>query len=181
MQLIRYSENHNVAKDFGPLFESAFPIEERPSLKNLLITLNRPSNDVICYYDNDKFIGFTYHTIYKHICYIFFLAISEECRQMGYGTKILSIVKEIYKAYTLLLGYEELDPKYENYEIRCKRAEFYKKNGFIDNHMLTEEFGERFQYVYIGKEPVSYNEFLEIFKLGCAIDITGNIKLIKGN
>ena len=41
------------------------------------------------------------------------------------GSKILEYVKNNYDKYNILLCYEEVDEKYDNYEERVKREQFY--------------------------------------------------------
>ena len=64
-----------------------------------------------------------------------------------------------------MLCYEEVDPKYQNYEERVSRKAFYYKHGFIDNKIKTNEYGVIYETAYIGSHLVSFSKYLEIFKL----------------
>jgi GNAT superfamily N-acetyltransferase len=59
----------------------------------------------------------------------FFLAVEEKERGKGYGSKILSFLKERYKGKSIFLAMEEMDERAKNYEERVKRQRFYQKNG----------------------------------------------------
>ena len=165
MRTIKYKDNKRIKKDVKPLFISAFPKEERPPAFIFFKNANRDTQDLYAYYDNDEFIGFASLTYYKDIVYIFFLAVSENKRNQGYGSKILNLIKEEYKDKVILLCYEEVDDKYPDNEMRIKRKNFYRKNGFIDNGVKTNEFGVIFETGYIGSHKVSFEDYVEIFIL----------------
>lgn len=162
-----YKENNDIKGVITPLYLSAFPESERPPLKYFYLSIDsHKENDLYAYFDNDEFIGFTYITIYKDICYIFFLAVNSSKRNQGYGSKILDNIKTEHKDKVILLCYEEVDKKYSDYENRLKRKEFYKRNGFKDNELKTNEYGVIFETGYIGNHKVSFDDYKEIFKLG---------------
>lgn len=161
-----FREHPHIKKDIKPLFLSAFPADERPPANIYFNNFKKDNNQLLGFYDEETFIGFASMTFYKDICYIFFLAVSSEHRDQGYGTKILSILKEKYKDYVLLLCYEEVDQKYQDYDNRLRREKFYIRNGFIKNPLKTNEFGVIFQSAYIGKHIVTFEEYKEIFASG---------------
>ena len=165
---IIYSNQENIKKDVGDLLVEAFPEDERPPVdiffKNLEI--NKEHTRLIAYYDNNTFIGFTSLVFYQDICYLFFLAVSPTLRHQGYGSQILEMIKKDYQDYIILLAFEEVNPKYANYEERKNRRAFYFNHGFKDNGFKSNEWGVIFETAYIGKRKVSFNEYKEIFKIG---------------
>ena len=167
LEKVLFNEDSSIKEDVANLLVLAFPSDERPPVdiffKNLEI--NKEHTRLIAYYDNNAFIGFTSLVIYKDICFLFFLAVSPIFRNKGYGSQIINIIKEDYQDYVILLGYEEVDPKYDNYLQRVNREKFYFKRGFKDNGFISEEWGVRFQSAYIGKRKVSFEEYKEIFKI----------------
>lgn len=166
MKQINFLDNPKIRKDIEPLFVHAFPKEERPTPQYFFSCFDKENNQLYAFYDADKFVGFTSLIIFKDVCYIFFLAVSPSLRNQGYGSKILSMIKEMYQSYTILLCYEEIDEKYSDIENRKKREKFYLDNGFKDNGYKTDEFGVIFQTAYFGKRTVSFEEYQEIFKIG---------------
>ena len=165
---IIYSNQENIKKDVGDLLVEAFPEDERPPVdiffKNHII--NKEHTRLIAYYDNNTFIGFTSLVFYKDICYLFFLAVSPTLRHQGYGSQILEMIKKDYQDYTILLAFEEVDSKYDNYLERKNRKAFYLNHGFKDNGFKSNEWGVIFETVYIGNRKVSFIEYIEIFKIG---------------
>ena len=166
MKCINYKDNHRIRKDVQKLFLSAFPSDERPPAHIFFAKAKKENNDVYAYYDNDEFIGFTGIITYKDIIYIFFLAVPEAKRNMGYGSKILEYIKSSHRDKVVLLCYEEVDRKYDDYEKRVKRKEFYQRNGFLENGFKTNEFGVIFETAYYGVHKVSFEEYVEIFAAG---------------
>lgn len=162
----RYTNHPEIQKDIEPLFVSAFPENERPPANHFFASFENPINKLFGFYDNDVFVGFTSVIEYKDICYIFFLAVQDGLRGQGYGSKIISEIKNIYSNYVILLCYEEVDEKYEDNAKRIKRADFYSKNGFICNNLKTKEFGVVFQTAYYGKHTVPFEDYEQIFAIG---------------
>ena len=166
MEVFEYKKHLYIRKDIEPLYLSAFPINERPPADYYFSSFNNRKNILYGFYEKETFVGFVSISLYKDICYIFFLAVSASIRNKGYGSKILSILKEMYKDYVLLLCYEEVDEKYNDYENRKRREEFYMKNGFKKNPLKTNEFGVIFQTAYIGNHIVAFEEYKKIFASG---------------
>ena len=156
----------DVRKDVSSLLESAFPIDERPPTKYFFKSLERKENKLFVYYFGNTFIGFAFLSFYQDVCYIFFLAVVDSYRHQGLGGQIIEDIKNTYQDYVLLLCFEEVDPKYSNYEERVKRKHFYYSHGFKDNKLKTNEYGVIYETAYIGSHLVSFTSYQEIFVLG---------------
>ena len=165
LEKVIYQNQNDIKEEVSALFLSAFPSDERPPLPYFLKSLERKEVTLLAFYQEKEFIGFAYLAIYKDICCIFFLAVSAQYRHQGYGGQILEIIKKDYKDFVLMLGYEEVKPKYQNYQERVLRRDFYYHHGFIDNKIKTDEYGVIYETAYIGSHPVSFLDYLEIFKI----------------
>lgn len=161
-----YTNQKDIKEDVATLLVDAFPEDERPPVPYFFQSLERKGNNIYTYYLNDEFIGFTYVTLYEDVCYLFFLAVSENKRHQGFGGQILEDIKKTYSDYVILLCFEEIDQKYPNYEERIKRKQFYYSHGFQDNKLKTNEFGVIFETAFIGKHLVNFATYVEIFVLG---------------
>ena len=179
MNYINYKDNSSVRKDIEPLYVSAFPENERPPVDMFFETVLIDNDDLLGFYDNNEFIGFTNLITYKDICYLFFFAVKEDKRNQGYGTKILEIIKELYKDKVLTLCYEEIDDKYPDIELRKRRKNFYYRNGFIDNKMKTCEYGVNYESCYIGAHKVSFKDYLGLYRSVFGERVKSIIKEIK--
>ena len=160
-----YKEQTNIKKDISDLFLEAFPENERPPLNIFLKSLKQKEITLLAFYDEDIFIGFTYLAIHKDICCLYFFAVDKDHRHQGYGGQIIESLKKEYKDYVLMLCYEEVDSKYENYEERVSRKAFYYKHGFKDNKIKTNEYGVIYETAYIGSHYVSFVDYFTIFRL----------------
>ena len=156
----------DIKKDVSKLLESAFPIDERPPTKYFFKSLEKKENKLFAYYLNNTLIGFTFLCFYQDVCYIFFLAVTEEYRHQGFGGEIIEDIKKSYPDYVILLCFEEIDPKYPNYDERVNRKNFYYSHGFKDNKMKTNEFGVIFETAFIGKHQIDFSTYVEIFVIG---------------
>ncbi len=162
MNQINFKNNPIIRRDIEPLYVSAFPIEERPPEKIFFEKAYKDTNDLIAFYENGEFIGFTDLLSYQDICYVFFLAVTPQKRGQGYGSKIIEEIKKIKSEKTLFLCYEEIDEKYKDNSLRIKRRDFYYKNGFKDNNLKTKEYGVLYDTCYYGKRQVKFDEYLSL-------------------
>ena len=161
-----YLGDLEIKEKVSNLLESAFPEEERPPTKYFFKALEKKENKLFAYYHDNSFIGFTFLSFYKDVCYIFFLAVSKEYRHQGFGGQIIEDLKKEYSDLVLLLCYEEVNPKYPNYEERVNRKKFYCSHGFIENKLKTNEYGVIYETAYIGSHQVDFTSYQEIFVLG---------------
>lgn len=166
LRRVEYTNQANIKKDITPVYKSSFPIDERPPVKYFFSSLERKQNHLFAYYKENMFIGFAYITLYKYICYLFFLAVKKDHRNHGYGGEILEDIKRGYSSYVILLCYEEVNEKYDNYLERVKRQGFYQSHGFKPNGLKTNEYGVIYESAYIGAHKVDYQTYVEIFVIG---------------
>lgn len=93
-------------------------------------------------YDQDQFIGLTYTTVDEKAVYLFYFAIEPSKRGHGYGSRVLTLLKERYPAKQIYLDIEPVTPDADNYEQRQKRLAFYQQNGFkLTGYRLIEDGG----------------------------------------
>lgn len=163
---ILYLDQVDIKKEVSSLLESAFPEDERPPTKYFFKSLEKKENKLYAYYLDNTFIGFAFLSFYQDVCYIFFLAVVEEYRHQGFGGQIIEDIKKEYLDLVLLLCYEEVDPKYPNYEERVIRQKFYFSHGFKPNKLKTNEYGVIYETAYIGSHQVDFTSYQEIFVLG---------------
>ena len=164
MKFINYKDDPIIRDDIEPLYISAFPEEERPPVEMFFNTVMLENDQLYGFYDKDRFVGFANIITYKDVAYLFFLAVYPSQRNKGYGSKILSDLKEMYKDKVLTLCYEEIDDKYPDIELRKRRKNFYYRNGFKDNKMKTCEYGVNYETCYIGKHRVSFEDYLGLYQ-----------------
>ena len=133
------------SKDFATakkLYTETFPPEDRvPLIKIIgLITL-RSTTKFWGLYENDKLCGFTLTVCSKRYLYINFIAIDPAYRSLGYGSRLLTLLKRRY--HLPIIALVRL-PEYETpeYDLNLRRVRFWQRAGM-----------EFFHYQYIFTEP----------------------------
>jgi hypothetical protein len=148
------------------LFISAFPKEERPPFFVLSSRAKRGNGDMLIAKDNGEFIGFIYVVSDVKLSYLFFLAVEDSKRGMGYGTKIPDSVKTRYSGNKIFLAREGLDEPCDNMEQRQNRHKFYLKNRFVDLDCKIVEGGVVFDAMSIGGE-ITNEEYTSLIDSWC--------------
>lgn len=127
------------------LIKHAFPKVEQMSPRYLNLMAKRKCIHFDAYYDETIFIGFTYLVESKNMIFITYIAVNDEIRSKGYGSRIISTIKSRFPNKVISLNVERLIDDCDNYEQRFKRIKFYERNNFV----LTDKF------VSNGKEKFS--------------------------
>ena len=140
------------------LYLTAFPSDERAPYRMLKKRHNKGKAEFLAAKDGDEIVGMVYMVCNDELAYIFYLAIMENKRAMGYGTKVLSLLKQRYKGKKLFLARERLDEPCDNLEQRKSRRGFYISNGFSDQSGHIKEGKVTYDIMYIG-EPVTADEY----------------------
>ncbi len=148
------------------LFISAFPKEERPPFFVLSTRAKRGKGDLLIAKEGDDFVGFVHVVSYAKLSYLFFLAVDESLRGMGYGTKIIDAVKERYRGNKIFLARERLDEQCDNMQQRLNRHKFYLKNGFCDLKCRIVEGGVMFDAMSIGGE-ITNKDYTDLIDAWC--------------
>lgn len=125
------------------LFERAFPKAERLPMWLLLLLARRKGVDFEAYYDDDNFCGFSYIVENDDLAFILYLAVNDEMRSQGYGSRILECVKTKAGEKPIVLNIEPLDSNAENCEQRKRRLTFYEKNGYVNTGFVLRENKEK--------------------------------------
>lgn len=86
--------------------------------------------DFIAWYEKGIFCGVSYLVSDEHCVFILYLAVNDDIRSRGYGSRILSEVKKRYAHKNIFLNVERPDDHAKNALQREKRITFYEKNGF---------------------------------------------------
>ena len=161
MQFVSY-KNHK--KKVKKLYKAAFPYDERFPLAFLKWKARRAEYDFCAVLDEGEFIGFTYTLESENFLYIIYLAVCEELRSKGYGSKILQGIKDKNPGRTITLCIEDMSKTdAPNYAQRLRRLKFYQSNGFGQLGMKINEVGVDLELLGTDN-TVSYDEFMEMMK-----------------
>ena len=151
-------------KEVKRLYISAFPKEERAPFSLLMHRVNNGRDSFYAVEDNNEFVGLVYTIRKEKLVYVFFLAVVEEKRGMGYGTRILHCIKRLNPGCVVALLIEDTEETgADNYEQRIGRLGFYQANGFKQLHVRINEIGVK--YELLGTEDsVTQADFLDLMK-----------------
>lgn len=123
-------------KTFNEVFEkmtTAFPYEERRDCFDQKECLKNSYFNFFEIYDGDTAVGFTALWDFEKFIYIEHIAIDEDKRGGGYGSKAIDLIKEKYNKPIIL---EAEAPVTEQ---QIKRIKFYNRLGFEVNDYGYEQ------------------------------------------
>lgn len=162
--MIQFENARNYKKQIKYLYRTAFPKEERAPLFFLFHKAKQQNNSFYAIVDNGEFVGLVYTIENEKMVYVFFFAIEEAKRGQGYGTKVLSLIKEMYPDRGVTLEIEDTaDKDADNYEQRINRLGFYQRNGFKQLQIRLNEAGVVFELLST-EEGITSEEFLKLMK-----------------
>ena len=155
IQEVDVLKNREICERVKQLYLSAFPKEERLPWWLLRLSSRRRGIGLSAYLADGVFCGMTYHIFTDHGLMIMFFSVDRELRAKGYGSAILSYLKQQYADKALLLHVEPLDEvDAPNHAERVRRMAFYSKNGFLDTGMDVFDVGGRFRILANGEADI---------------------------
>lgn len=161
---MQLADAKNYKKQIKKLYNDAFPKCEQTPFSFLFRKTKDARNTFYAILNNDEFVGLTYIIEGEKIVYVFYLAIMEEHRGKGYGSNVLSLIKEKYPNRIITLAIEDTaEVDAPNYSERINRLDFYKRNGFGQLNIRTNEVGV--MYELLGTSTgITQADFLELMK-----------------
>jgi GNAT superfamily N-acetyltransferase len=143
------------------LYRSAFPKEEQMPWWLLRLFSLREDMGITAYYDGETFCGLTVTVGVEEYLFVLFFAVAEECRGQGYGSGILSLLKQENSQRPIVLNVEPVDEQAENAAQRVQRMHFYERNGFFDTGYDIDEVGGTFRVLSNG--PLNVEHYQRVF------------------
>ncbi len=132
------------------LYKEAFPKNERAPLWFLRRKAKQSNVAFNSLYHNESWIGLLYTVEYRDILLVIYLAIDASYRSGGYGTKVLTALREDHPDKRIVLNVEQIDEQADNNVLRVKRKRFYEKNGYTSTGIIVEELGQPFEMLILG-------------------------------
>ncbi len=151
-------------KQVKKLYKTAFPKNERAPFGFLMRRTENGRDSFSAVLEDGRFIGLTYTIHVGNLVYLFYLAIVEEERGKGYGTKILKLIRDSYSDCAIILSVEDTDLlTAENYDQRIRRLGFYESNGYKKLGVKITEIGVVYDLLCTD-ENVTKKDFLSLMK-----------------
>lgn len=117
-------------KDFKKLYKLSFPKDERLPKWFLSFLIKGKHGNLIHYYDDNNFIGFTISITFDEFTCLAFFATEPKYRNQGYGKQILDNYYKENEKQIIFLNCEVPERK-DNDDIKYRRLSYYKRNGFV--------------------------------------------------
>lgn len=152
---LQYIDNEEYKNKIEKLYLESFPEEERFPFWILDECSKEDKSDLLAILDNDRFIGMCYLVNCNNAYYLMYLAVAPELRNQNYGSKILTDLKEKYKALFLSVD-EPID------DISIRRKNFYLRNGFYDTNKYYEDTGVNYEVLCTNPEYEITNENMKM-------------------
>lgn len=147
LELIKIESDNTDRKYLEQINEEAFPVSERMSFDEIFDFASKTNTDVLGIYDRGKPVGFAVLLKNAECGYVYYIAIDYRMRSKGYGGAAIQKMMKVYSGLQLILDFEIIDEKAENYGQRVRRKNFYLQNGFHETGNYTILRDERFEVV----------------------------------
>lgn len=146
LKIVRISRGFPDMNALEQIAVEAFPPQEYVSPQELLAyTEDSDDCDFWGFYAGKDFIGYLHLIRYKNMVYVCFFAVGASYRSRGYGSEILSKLKELYPTYRIVLDIEAVDESAPNLHQRIKRRDFYLRNGYVPTGHYIAYWGMTFE------------------------------------
>ncbi|MBQ6374918.1 MAG: GNAT family N-acetyltransferase [Clostridia bacterium] len=113
------------------LLKTAFPVHEQLPIWVLKLLAVRRSVNFRALYDEGQFCGILYTFENEKYIFVLYLAVNDNIRSKGHGSRILDWLKT-HTEKIIVLNVESVDPSAHNDTQRLRRIEFYRSNGIYD-------------------------------------------------
>lgn len=145
------------------LYQNAFPKSERAPFWLLRYKAKQGDVSLNSLYDDESWIGLICTSKYGGILLVLYFAIDDSCRSRGYGTRVLTRLREDHPDKRIVLTIEPIDEEADNYDQRVKRKRFYEKNGFTSAGIIVEGLGQPFELL-ISRGSVTPEDVQKVYK-----------------
>lgn len=157
------------------LYQQAFPKEERRPFSLLLWECKKRVMEILCVEEKGEFVGILISSFSKDLVLIEYFAINPNQRGGGIGSKVLQLVKKRYQGRRIMLEIETPDGE----EIKARREEFYKRNGFQDIGVPILFCGVNMKVLSLDGISISYEEYKKHYKKTAGLLVTKLIGISK--
>lgn len=124
-------------KQANKVYKEAFPFLERVPIHFLNRKIKIGKFRIYKYFDGEQFVGISIFVLCNAICYLYFLAVDKNQRNLGYGTQILNDLKKEFYDKKIILCAEYAGKG--DCPIKSRRINFYIRNGFVETGIKFKE------------------------------------------
>lgn len=147
------------------LYYTSFPAEEQlPFGRIALLSVLKPSVDLLAYYDGTVFCGFSFTVRTGKYLYINFFAVEPSLRSHGYGAQMMQLLRKCYPM-EMVCDVKAPVEGTDTFELDQRRITFWSSNGFdfFDNeYTITNPCGVKY-YICATASPFDRMAYRGIF------------------
>lgn len=155
-----YECNKEVRNNFKELYKKSFPREERRPLSLIKHLSKKNKIFPMAIFDDYKQVGLLVYASYEDLIWIDFLAIDPDIQSSGLGSKALQKLFSLNPDKIVFIEVETPENK-DKSNLKNKRIEFYKRNGFSLSEVRAQAFRCDF-LLLANKGRVSFREYENI-------------------
>lgn len=144
------------------LYEASFPLNERRPF-SALFTDFHGEGKIMAAMTGGQISGMVVLLSHKEITHILYIAVEENLRSFGYGSRMLELIREQYPGQKIVADLERPKESAPNESQRERRIAFYQKNGYILTEINYCWEGEDYCIVSNGGD-VTKKEFGDFWK-----------------
>ena len=146
------------------IYISSFSKKDRMPFKMMIMMSYSWNTDFLSFYDEDTLLGFVYMATIRKITFVMFLAVDENLRSKGYGSRILDEIQALHPDNKIIITIEPCVEDAEDMEQRLRRKKFYASNGYLETGYFIK-LGSKEQEIIIKNGMFSKREFTVFFML----------------
>ena len=147
---------------FYNLYRKAFPKEERKPVWMIRRMQKQGKSHVWCFVENGRFAGLASTVNGDGKILLDYLAVVKDSRGKGYGTRMLKLLQEQYRDTGFFGEIEIVRPQVEDYEMKCRRKQFYLDNGLTALKVGVMLFGVEMELMSYNC-TLTYDEYVDFY------------------
>ncbi len=170
--------NSHQLKLLKELYISSFPSYERKPFWLMWLWQASGKMEILCLCEGEIFCGLVITALCEDIVLIDYLAVSEDARGMGIGSKAIDLIRRRYVGKRIMLEIESTLKPCDDMETRLRRKHFYLKNGLKENGISVLLFKTEMELLVFGRD-VSFEEYKNIYR-SLSERLASNVNPIEG-
>ncbi len=147
IELVPLGRGSPFLRDVSRMNEESFPPFERVSIEEMMSAGEAEGNGFEAIVRDGKAVGFVLYLVLEDVCFLGFLAVSEDVRSAGIGGEAVEMLKARMSGKRIFLNAESPGPEKD---VRSRRIGFYARHGLHPCGIVTEFAGTEWTVLCTG-------------------------------
>jgi len=150
---VKFAKIQNAAerKKVQELYNKSVPAHEKVYFYPLWWKRKRPNISFVSIFDEDKWVGFIFYSIYKDLVYVWFFATYDTSTSKEYDGAMFAELKRLHPDHRIAVSIEAENENSDNVEQSIKERQFYESNGFKETGYFVKRKVDSFEIMLLGK------------------------------